>query len=231
MKKTLIIIPAYNPSSNLLGYVEELITAKFTSILIVDDGSDASYRSIFEKLNVKREVNVIRHAINLGKGRALKNALNYFLTLPNQEEWSGVITVDSDGQHAVSDVIKLVKAFNHKKEIIALGMRDFNERDVPFKSKFGNKLTSGLFKLMYGIKLKDTQTGLRAISKDIVHHFISLAGERFSYETSVLIKAVNLNINLIEVPIRTIYINDNSETHFNPISDSIEIYRLLFNAC
>lgn len=227
MKNTLIVIPAYNPGADLVPYVKDLIHSNYTSILLIDDGSNSSHRTLFEELEVKNEVTVLRHAVNLGKGRALKNAINYFLNLRDTEQWAGMITVDSDGQHLVEDVNKLSAVLSNKFNSLVLGARNFEEMDVPFKSKFGNKLTKWLFKLLYGKKLQDTQTGLRGFSSDIVHKFIDLQGERFSYETDVLIQAVRQKVEISEVTIQTVYIEGNSETHFRPIVDSFEIYSLL----
>ena len=227
MKKTLIVIPAYNPGEELLPYVEDLIASNYESILVIDDGSKLSHRSLFDQLEMKKEVTLYRHAVNLGKGRALKNAINYFLNLPNNDQWLGMITVDSDGQHLVEDVKKLSETLDEQTNSLVLGARNFDDIDVPFKSKFGNKMTKHLFKLLYGKKLQDTQTGLRGFSSDIIHKFVDLQGERFSYETDVLIHAVRQNVEITEVTIQTVYIEGNSETHFRPIADSFEIYSLL----
>jgi dolichol-phosphate mannosyltransferase len=230
MKKTMIVIPAYNPGEELVPYVEELVQSGFKSILVIDDGSRESCMPIFNKIDLLNEVTLLRHAVNLGKGRALKNAINYLLNLPNEEEWAGIITADSDGQHSVTDVKKVSEQLVLNDGSLVLGTRNFDEKDVPFKSKFGNKLTKHLFKLLYGKKIEDTQTGLRGISRNILHHYIDLSGERFSYETDVLIQTVRKKVEIIEVPIETIYIEGNSETHFRPIADSMEIYGLLFKS-
>lgn len=227
MKKSLIVIPAYNPGEELIPYVENLINSDYKSILLIDDGSKLTHRHLFDQLEAKEEVTLIRHAVNLGKGRALKNAINYFLNLQATKQWSGMITVDSDGQHLIGDVEKISAELNAKSNSLVLGARDFDEMDVPFKSKFGNKLTKLIFKLLYGRSLKDTQTGLRGFSTDIIHKFIDLQGERFSYETDVLIYAVRQKVEITEITIQTVYIEGNSETHFRPIADSIEIYSLL----
>lgn len=148
--------------------------------------------------------------------------------MPNLTEFSGIITVDSDGQHSVADVINIRDLLNTKKSTLILGSRNFNKSDVPFKSAFGNKLTSKVFQLFYGEKLSDTQTGLRALSTDIVVNFIALNGERFEYETNMLIEATYKDVAITELEIETIYIDDNSETHFRPVIDSLAIYGVLF---
>lgn len=228
MKKTLVLIPTLNPNADLIEYVDKLISAHFTSILIIDDGSSLEYQHIFAELDKRNETIIHRHIINLGKGRALKNGFNFFLNMPDYNEFSGVITVDSDGQHSVADVISIRNLLDTKKNTMILGSRNFNKTNVPFKSKFGNKMTSKVFQMFYGRKLADTQTGLRALSTDIVVNFIALNGERFEYETNMLIEATYKDIVITELEIETIYIDDNSETHFRPVLDSLAIYGVLF---
>lgn len=228
MKKTLILIPALNPPKQLIDYVKSLLENNLKDILLVDDGSKEEFKEIFETIEKfpNANIKVFRHAKNLGKGRALKNAFNYFLTLTNSDEYSGIVTADSDGQHKVEDVIKLAKEIEENPNTLILGCRDFDLEQVPPKSKFGNKITNGAFKLFYGKNISDTQTGLRGFPTAIIKDFLDIAGERFEYETKMLIYCFQKEIEIKEVIIETIYFNDNSETHFNPIIDSLKIYKV-----
>lgn len=224
----MMMIPALNPPDDLIGYIDDLIVEGFDSILLIDDGSSEKFRWIFDELEKRKETVVFRHAVNLGKGRALKNGINHFLNLEDKDEYAGIITVDSDGQHAVADVKNVRDALLAKPDAFYLGSRNFNLSQVPPKSKFGNKMTSAVFHLLYGMKLGDTQTGLRAIPTALAPFFIDLAGERFEYEMNMLIECSMKKLSVKEIEIRTIYFDNNSETHFNPITDSLAIYGLLF---
>lgn len=226
--KTLIVIPALNPDKNLIMYVEQLILKGFDDILIIDDGSNTEKQEIFRTLEERKECHLFHHAINLGKGRALKNGINYFLTQRDTEKYLGIITVDSDGQHLVDDVHQMAGLLTVYDDKLILGVRNFSAGNVPPKSKIGNRLTCGVFRLMWGEKLRDTQTGLRAIPTGIASNYIQLAGERFEYETNMLIETITNKTGFIQQDINTVYIDNNSETHFNPIKDSIAIYKLLF---
>lgn len=224
-----IIIPTLNPNETFLHYVRELIQIGFRYILIVDDGSDEKFEKVFEEVAKLREVKVFSHYINLGKGRALKDAFNYFLT-HSTKSCAGVITVDSDGQHAVEDVKKIGEELCQKRDGLLLGTRDFDEEDVPFKSRFGNKMTTKVMQLLLGKTLKDTQTGLRGIPREICVEYLQLFGERFEYEINMLIKTIEKEIPIYEIPIKTIYIDGNSETHFRPLKDSVLIYKQIFRS-
>lgn len=227
MKDYIILIPALNPPKDRLkSYVDDLRARGFEKIILVDDGSDEGYKKYFNKYK-EDGIDVFTHVKNFGKGRAMKNAFNYILA--SYDEFSYVICADSDGQHRVDDILKIVKYLEKNKEAcLVLGSRDFDRENVPPKSKYGNKLTSLIYYLFFGDKIRDTQTGLRAIPRSYMKDFLDLDGERFEYEINMLINASKTDKNIKEIPIETIYYNDNKETHFRPLMDSFKIYRVIF---
>lgn len=221
-----IVIPALNPEYALLSYVEKLLHSGFSHIIVVDDGSSPERAAIFHALEQDLHCTVLRHAVNMGKGRALKDAFNYYLT-HLAEECTGVITADSDGQHTVEDVIRLEQAMGEHPHSLLLGARDFSQANVPFKSRNGNKITRAVIKLFYGGNIQDTQTGLRGIPNDLLPEYLTLQGERFEYETAMLIESLRKKIPVINVAIETVYLDNNSGTHFRPGADSWAIYKVI----
>ena len=217
-----VLIPIYNPDVKITKNFLDIITKKIKNIVFVNDGCDKKYDSFFEELEKKYPV--IKHNINFGKGRGLKNGINYILN--NYPKAKCLVTADCDGQHSVDDIIKCGKIAIKYSDSLVLGCRNFDQANVPLKSKFGNKLTRNILDLFVGVKTTDTQTGLRAMSLDVARYFLTLNGERYEYETNVLIATKQYNIPIKEVEIETIYIGDNGTSHFNPIRDSIRIYRL-----
>lgn len=228
--KFVLLIPALNPNEELIHYVKEMLKeSKNCEILVVNDGSNEKHNFIFYEIEKLERCKVLTHKVNLGKGRALKNGINYYINNYSKEEYKSIITVDSDGQHTIKDVLNIAKKIsNYMGKILILGSRDFDEKGVPFKSRNGNKITSAVFKLLYGKKINDTQTGLRGLSYDLAKECISLAGERFEYEINMLIYVVNNRIPIMEEKIETIYFNNNSETHFHTVKDSVKIYMTMF---
>lgn len=220
------LIPSLNPDEKMIKYIKELIEIGFKKIIIVNDGSSKKYDHYFDEIDKLDECVILKHAVNQGKGRALKTGFNYYLN--NFSDYDGVVTADSDGQHSVKDTMKVAKSLSKNKKSLILGTRDFNEEQVPFKSKYGNKITTLVFKLLYGKKINDTQTGLRGIPNNFIENCITLSGERFEYEINMLISCVKNNIKIKEEIIETIYIEENKSSHFNPIKDSIRIYKILF---
>ena len=220
----LIVIPALNPGESLIGYVDTLLAHGYPSILVVDDGSRNDCRFIFDAIEKKDGCEVLRHDVNMGKGRALKDAMIRYL---ERSCFDGIITADSDGQHTHEDVARVAAALSEDRDTLVLGSRDFDAENVPPKSKFGNKCTVIALKLFIGGNVRDTQTGLRGIPDSMVRQFSTLPGDRFEYETQMLIDAIHSGYRITEVPIETVYINDNSETHFHPVIDSFKIYRVI----
>ena len=224
MQNIQIFIPSLNPDGKLLGVVNSLLEQTDFDIIVLDDGSGQGSRPIFDEIASKPRCTVLRHAVNLGKGRGLKDGFNYILnTYPDTV---GVITVDGDGQHATKDIIACAEALAANPESLVLGSRDFDQSNVPAKSEYGNKITRTTMKLMCGIDIPDTQTGLRGISREFMKILMNVAGERFEFETNMLLSAKEYGIPFNIVTIETVYIDDNATSHFNPIKDSIKIYSI-----
>ncbi len=222
-KEVAIIIPSYQPHKEIMLDFMERITKHFEHIIVIDDGSGKEYSEFYKKIE-ELGVDVIKHNINLGKGRGMKNAFNYCLNkYPNV---IGAVTADCDGQHYIKDIIKCSNGLKQNPEKLIIGVRNFDDKNIPFRSRFGNKLTRLMFGIFVGIKITDTQTGLRGYSTEIMKKFLETRGERYEYETNMLIECKQKEIAIEEIPITTVYINKNELSHFNPIKDSIMIYKL-----
>lgn len=225
LSKVVILIPSLEPDDMMCRYVKELSEAGFEKIVLVNDGSSKEYDRYFQEAS--NAACLLKHAVNQGKGRALKTGFHYVLNTYSKQEIVGVVTADADGQHSVEDTVKVaVKLL--KENSFVLGTRNFNEPQVPFKSRNGNKITTGVFRLLYGKLINDTQTGLRGIPYDYLEDCLKLPGERFEYEIHMLIDAVQKKIPITEVLIKTIYFNSNRATHFSAVKDSVRIYHVIF---
>lgn len=218
-----IIIPAYQPGEALLTLVREILTQNSKqNIIIVDDGSAEATKTIFDKLRTLPNVIVLQHAINLGKGQALKTAFNYYLL--NYDTTSvGVVTADADGQHSSKDIEIICQELKNDRTTLVLGSRSLN-KNVPLRSRFGNTLTRKIFHLLMRKPVHDTQTGLRGIPRFILPELLQINATRYEYELDMLIRIIRKKIAIKEIPIETIYIDDNKSSHFNPILDSLKVY-------
>lgn len=221
-KDIAIIIPSLDPDEKLINLLKSIRNSDVKShIIIVNDGSGSEYDKVFKEAQIDDRVILLNHGHNIGKGQALKTAFQYIDgVLPDV---CAAVTIDSDGQHTVVDMSKCINAHYVNKQNIIFGARHFGE-DIPFRSKFGNVLTRKILNLSTGIKLEDTQTGLRVIPREYLRSMLDIQGERFEYEMNMILWAKQNDIFITEVPISTIYINDNETSHFKIFSDSIAIY-------
>ena len=225
-KLPVAIIPAYKPMPVVINIAQELIKSNaFQSIICINDGSGKEYDEIFNEL-INIGVKVEYHAVNLGKGTALKTgfnaALHYF------PESCGVVTLDADGQHLSKDVINIAQELLQNSNSLITGGRVFDGKNIPLRSRFGNKLTKVIFKLFTGVSINDTQTGLRGIPSSFLPTLLKLKTSGYDFELDMLIQAKEQHYPIKEVPITTVYENGNASSHFNPVLDSLRIYFVFF---
>jgi len=221
------VIPAYNPDEHLLEVVQNILKESSYPIFIIDDGSTEESQRIFSQLRELNEprITLLAHAVNLGKGAALKTVFNYILV--NYPAMKGVVTLDSDGQHSIKDCLRILEELKQNPKAFVLGYRTFS-KEIPLKSYVGNTISKWIYKLILGYNFKDTQTGLRGLSRSFMKRCLTIPSNRFEFETEQLAIAVNRHLPIVEIPIETIYIEQNRATTFRPLVDSFRIYFVLF---
>ncbi len=230
INNTVVIIPCYEPSDKkFVPYAEKLSRTDIRSIVIVNDGSGEKYNKVFEKVKALPKVHYISYPENKGKGHALKTAFEYCKdAFPHD---SVFVTADCDGQHRIEDVTKVALATVENPNAFVLGCRDFSKPHVPKRSRMGNENTKKLFKLLYGVKLADTQTGLRGFSYGLLDMLIGVSGTRFEYEMNQLIVLDRNKVPFKEVMIETVYEAKEDDvdkvSHFKTFSDSARVIGVL----
>ena len=225
LSKISVVLPSLDPDEKLIAVVDGLLEYGFSDIILVNDGSKPENLHYFTDLAAAHpEIHLLHHEVNKGKGAALKNAFRYFLE--NRPEGFGVVTVDGDNQHHPADT-KACSEHMLATGHCVLGCRDFNQDDVPPRSRFGNKTTSLVFKIFVGMTISDTQTGLRALPRTALETLVNVYGDRFEYETNMLLAFKTYGIAFDEVKIRTVYIEENKSSHFRTFTDSWRIYKLI----
>ncbi len=220
-----VVIPSLNPDEKLRLVVEGLTALGFDDILIVNDGSDAAHLPNFPSPAEFPNLEILTHPVNRGKGAGLKTAFAHFLA--TRTDRVGVVTVDGDNQHRPADVLACAEVLCAIPNNLILGVRDFSGSDVPARSRKGNRITSAVFRIFCGMSISDTQTGLRAIARENLPTMLAVEGDRFEYETNMLLELKRARIKWTEVPIQTVYIEENQTSHFRPIVDSWRIYKLI----
>ena len=219
MKRQFALIPAYKPNKNLISFIQSLET-RGLEVVVVNDGSGEDYLPLFHKIQEQSLATVIHLEKNQGKGAALKAGLSYLNTINDDFQ---VITLDADGQHSIQDALFLLQRFLENEGSLLLGSRA-QSKNSPLRSRIGNYITKKVFSLTTGVKVEDTQTGMRAFSKQLIPKLLKIQGNRYEYEMNMLLDFAKEGIPIREYPIETIYINDNEESHFDTVKDSIRIY-------
>ena len=226
-----IVIPSYNPDKKLLELIKNIrrIISLTIPTVIVNDGSESETEKYFVQLHAESNCTVLSHSENEGKGKALKTAFHYILN--HHPTCNATVTVDGDGQHTPEDIKKCIKAYLYKKHTVILGSRNFNKETIPIRSRLGNIFTRKLISNMNNLQLTDTQTGLRVLPFSTLKYLIDIKGDRYEYEMNMLLFFKEQAIPIKEVPIETVYIENNDSSHFNPLVDSVKIYALFLKYC
>lgn len=222
----IVIIPAYEPHEDFIAYAK-IVSESAKCLVVVNDGSGKEYDGIFDEIASIENVIYLRHEVNRGKGCALKTAFQYCAEHFGEKEI--IVTADCDGQHASEDVLNVYQVALKNDDCLILGSRDFTKSNIPAKSQIGNTIFRDAYRFFYGIKVYDTQTGLRGFSVALAKEFALAKGKRFEYEMTVLIYARKNRIQIIETPIQTIYPDDPKDrvTHYKPIKDTVKIYAVV----
>lgn len=221
----LALIPAYKPQKGLSAYIKDLLSRKvFSAVVVVNDGSPAEYNSLFAEVAQLKDVTVLHHAFNQGKGAALKTGLNYISL--QFKSVKGLVTIDADGQHRVDDACAVAQALIAESDCLILGGRHF-DTVTPRRSQIGNFLTRHVFKWVTGVFLFDTQSGLRGIPLSMVPHLLKIEANGYEFELDMLMRASESGICVKEIPITTVYIEGNKSSSFRPLWDSLKIYFVL----
>ncbi len=219
-----VIIPAYKPDEKLPELIRALKGSVDARILVVNDGSGEAFDPVFGEV-LSLGCILLTHEINQGKGAALKTAFHY---LKAEEEKDDIFcTADADGQHLPEDILRSLNEAKEHPEALVLGSRGFDE-NVPLRSRFGNSASRITFRLLMGKKIQDTQTGLRAFHYSLLEELLAVEGNRYEYEMQVLCRFAKKKIPIREIGIKTVYIEENKSSHFNPIRDAMRVYGILF---
>ena len=218
------LFPSYQPSEIFCRLLEQFRLDDQSPIVVVDDGSGPVYAPLFQRVKQISDTTLLANAINLGKGAALKLGINHILV--NYPDCVGVVTADADGQHSVADILRVAAELKQQPNRVVFGARQFSS-NVPLRSRFGNSVSRYVYRFLIGLRLADTQTGLRGVPRRLMELCLGIRANRYEFETEQLVVIKSAGLPVYEVPIETIYIDDNRESHFRPLLDSAQIYIVL----
>ncbi len=221
MQRTVVLIPAYKPDEALIKLLEDLQVLGLDEIVVVDDGSGCEFTPVFMRAE-EMGCTVVHHTQNRGKGAAIRTGVKAAMELGGEKV--RIVTADADGQHLPKDILAVSRAMEENPGALVLGVRNLRGENVPFKSEWGNRITAACFQAMTGVKCNDTQTGLRGIPAELLQLALEEDGDRYEYEMQFLEDAVK-QVPLLQIPIETVYNDDNKGSHFRPVRDSLLVYK------
>lgn len=206
-----VIIPTYNNAGTLASVINGVL--KYTDrVIVVNDGSNDLTADILRRF---RNITVVTHEVNRGKGIALRTGFKKAV----EKGYRYAVTIDSDGQHNPDDLPEFIKKIEAEPDSMIVGARNMEQSTVPGKSSFGHKFSNFWYKVETGINLPDTQSGYRLYPvqklKDI--RYIT---NRFEFEIEVIVRAAWAGLNVTSVPVSVIYFpKETRVSHFRPLQD------------
>jgi glycosyltransferase involved in cell wall biosynthesis len=210
-----VLIPTYNNDTSLAQVISDV--AFFTrDIIVVNDGSTDNTAAVLAEFPF---LQVLTHAVNKGKGLALRDGFAYAI----RQGYHYAISIDSDGQHFAKDLHKFLDKLQESPDAIIIGARNMDQASVPGKSSFGHKFSNFWFKVETGIVAPDTQSGYRLYPLLLLKpiHFIT---RKFEFEIEVLVRSAWKGIKIESVPVTVYYAPKETRiSHFRPFKDFTRI--------
>jgi glycosyltransferase involved in cell wall biosynthesis len=225
--QTAAVIPAYQDEKHI-GDIVRRTRERVDHVLVVDDGSTDQTAQRAREAGAE----VITHDQNRGKGEAIKTGLGYWLAATSPpggglaQEITWVSLLDSDGQHLPEEIDRFLSAAALATQpTFLIGNRMNNLTGMPFMRRVVNRYMSGQISRVCGQEIPDTQCGFRMVERQLVPELLS-GGNRFEYETEVLIIASRKGYRIESVPITTVYSDQVSKIH--PLRDAIRFLKLMW---
>ncbi|MGN1363135.1 MAG: glycosyltransferase family 2 protein [Methanobrevibacter sp.] len=206
-----LVVPAYNEEKHVETVLRDISKLGYC-IILVNDGSKDNTLNIARNVqkDYPNQIYIVSHVINRGLGAALKTGMTDAL----KHDAKYIITFDADGQHAFEDIPKVLKPLQEKKVDAVIGSRIFG--DMPTTKRFANNVMNILTHIFYGIKVKDSQSGLRAFSSEAAKK-IDVVSAGYGVSSEFIKEIKNNQIPFDEVPITTIYTDETQHKGTNAI--------------
>lgn len=223
LNRAAVVIPCYNAGGRVRPVVEQVLGYS-PRVIVVDDGcTDDSIASL-----AGLPVHLVRFSRNRGKGHAL---LAGFRAALADETVEAIAVVDADGQHDPAELPGLHRCLRAQEASLVVGARRFDGPSVPWRSRFGNRVSAALMRRILGTRLSDSQCGYRVLARPFAQRVVdTVPGGRYETETAIIILAVRQGFRVVSNPIATRYESGNPSSHFRKLHDSWRVMRVLLGA-
>jgi len=207
-----VVIPAYNEQNTIKELILKIKEYTNNIVVVVDGGTDNTFN-----LAKEQKVHVLNHIVNLGKGSALKTGVDFAI----KQGANKIIAIDGDLQHDPAEIPKFIENLNNYEVIFSYRIIT---NEMPFVLRFGNLIINTVTKILYNIKLKDTQCGYRAFTAE-AYKKIKWESSDYFMESEMIANVGKYKLKYTQIPIKTIYSDKYKGT---TILDGIKIVINLF---
>lgn len=192
-----IVVPCYNEGEIIESVIDGIADIGDFKIIVVDDGSsDATFQNLLNK----KDILILRHRVNRGKGAAVKTGI----MAANLLSVDIVVTMDGDGQHYPTDIATIIDPILNDEADVVLGTRMMDSEGMPFIKVIANKIGNLFTWLLYGLLVSDSQSGFRAYSR-YAALIIDTKADKYEYDSKVIREIKNNRLRFKEVPIGVCY--------------------------
>lgn len=201
-KKGIIIIPSYNEGKVIHGVLQNIISETKANkiykidIVLVNDGSSDDTENLVQNL----PVSVVSHLVNMGSGAATRTGLEY----AKRNNYDFAVSIDADGQHSPKDLMNVIKKLVDDDYDLVIGSRLLNTKGMPAHRILGNKLLNIVTRILFGVAVTDSQSGLKAFSRKSIEQ-IEIRSNGFEFCSEIVWRAKQNNLKITEIPIEAIY--------------------------
>lgn len=216
-----VIIPAFNPGEPLTDFAKSIMNQGMKNIIIVNDGSDSGFDSVFKRLE-ELGCTVVNHTKNLGKGASLKSGIK--TAMERFPDLDGCITAEANDQHTAGDLRKIYDSMEKHPGELIMGVRSFTKENSSLKFRTSFFFSKLYFHIVTKTWHKDTRTVLRGIPKEMFDLALATEGERYEYELNFFISAVQNGCPYFDQPVES-NLNKNHISHFRPFRDTILLFK------
>lgn len=196
-----IILPAYNEEARILESLKKLRayfskTGEAYEIIVVNDGSKDRTRKIVKKFSKKnREVQLLNHITNKGKGAAIKTGFS-------KANGKRIVFCDADLATPPKDVHRLLKELSTCDIAIASRYLPESKIIIPYYRTILSKVYNQLTKILFKHSFTDTQCGFKAFKKSVKSLVQQVKSDYYTFDVEMLINAKKSNLKIEEVPIK-----------------------------
>ncbi|ABB31917.1 glycosyl transferase family 2 [Geobacter metallireducens RCH3] len=208
-----VVIPAFNAALTIEAVVRETLEQGLP-LVVVDDGSEDGTADCVRGL----PVNLVSHGRNRGKGAALKTGFAWAL----EYGFSGVITLDSDGQHDPTAITLLAETAKNDGWDILVASRFAQFNQMAGLRRHWNRFGAWCMKKRTGFQIDDSQSGFRYYSARLLR-MVSLGKDGYDLEMEILMKAWQAGCTIGSVPVPARVADGRATSHFRPVRDTWNI--------